>query len=255
MESSTESRPRGSVSSPAADADDVKPDESDDIIRSTEGLSFPAPPGTPEELLPRRRPAQERSRRKFEAILSASRELLVEEGFESFTCEEVAHRAGVPIGTLYQFFANKYVIVCELDRHDLVGVQRELAAFQSMVPTMQWPVILNRFLDHLADLWLNDPSRRAVWLAVQSTPATRATAAIYERALAQQVSELIQPLFPSADTAFRQKIAEVLVHIAYSMFNFAVRDGQNHPEAVGELKSLLSAYLLQTERDLRRKRK
>ncbi|WP_291082139.1 helix-turn-helix domain-containing protein, partial [Dietzia sp. UBA5065] len=56
-------------------------------------------------LVPRRRPIQERSRRKFQALLSSAREVLVEVGFDSFTCEEVASRAGVPIGTLYQFFA------------------------------------------------------------------------------------------------------------------------------------------------------
>lgn len=56
----------------------------------------------PQELVPRRRPTQERSRRKFDALLAASRDLLTEVGFESFTCEEVASRADVPIGTLYQ---------------------------------------------------------------------------------------------------------------------------------------------------------
>lgn len=81
----------------------------------------------PRELMPRRRPTQERSKRKFDALLQASRELLVEVGFESFTCEEVAARAEVPIGTLYQFFANKYVIVCELNRQDLVAVSKERA--------------------------------------------------------------------------------------------------------------------------------
>nr|WP_229675958.1 TetR/AcrR family transcriptional regulator [Hoyosella rhizosphaerae] len=213
--------------------------------------SIPEPAGAPEELLPRRRPAQERSRRKFEAILSASRNLLVDEGFESFTCEEVAQRAGVPIGTLYQFFANKYVIVCELDRQDLVAVQRELAAFATEVPALEWPELLNRFLDHLANLWLRDPSRRAVWLAVQSTPATRTTAVIYERTLAQQVSSVIEPLFPTAGPEYNQKIAEVCVHMVYSMLNFAVRDGQSHPEAVVELKRMLGAYLKSTEREMR----
>ena len=57
--------------------------------------------------MPRRRPTQERSQRKFDALLQASRELLSDVGFESFTCEEVASRAELPIGTLYQFFANK----------------------------------------------------------------------------------------------------------------------------------------------------
>ena len=38
------------------------------------------------EFLPRRRPSQERSRRRFDDILRAARALLVEVGFESFTC-------------------------------------------------------------------------------------------------------------------------------------------------------------------------
>ena len=88
--------------------------------------------------MPRRRPTQERSRRKFDALLAASRKLLVEVGFESFTCEEVAARAEVPIGTLYQFFANKYVIVCELNRQDLVAVSQEMAEFNGEVPSLDW---------------------------------------------------------------------------------------------------------------------
>ncbi|WP_299491377.1 helix-turn-helix domain-containing protein, partial [uncultured Gordonia sp.] len=77
---------------------------------------------TTSPLVPRRRPSQERSRRKFDTMLAVARDLLIEVGFESMTCEEIAARADVPIGTLYQFFANKYVIVCELDRQDTVAV-------------------------------------------------------------------------------------------------------------------------------------
>jgi AcrR family transcriptional regulator len=204
-----------------------------------------------DELLPRRRPTQERSRRKFEALLSASRELLVEVGFESFTCEEVAARAGVPIGTLYQFFANKYVIVCELDRQDLVGVQREIAAFAAEIPSLDWPSFLNKFIDHMAALWLTDPSRSAVWLAVQTTPATRQQSANHERALAQQVVQLLAPLFPAAERRYRSMVADVCVHVVYSMLNFSIRDGQSHPDSVAELKKLLSAYLIVSEREMR----
>ena len=131
----------------------------------------------PQELMPRRRPTQDRSKRKFDALLSASRELLTEVGFESFTCEEVASRAEVPIGTLYQFFANKYVIVCELNRRDLVAVSQELEEFNGEIPSLDWLRSMNRMVDHLATLWVSDPSRREVWLAMQSTPSTRATGA------------------------------------------------------------------------------
>ncbi|MDH6283300.1 AcrR family transcriptional regulator [Rhodococcus sp. LBL1] len=207
----------------------------------------------PQELIPRRRPTQERSRRKFDALLAASRDLLVDVGFESFTCEEVAARADVPIGTLYQFFANKYVIVCELNRQDLVGVQQELEAFDGEVPSLDWLRFLNKFVDHMAGLWTSDPSRREVWLAMQSTPSTRATGVIHEKEFAEQVSRMLAPLTPHTPRERRKMMAEVLVHVVYSMLNFSVQDGQSHADAVTELKRLMVAYLLVAEKESRSK--
>src|SRR5699024_6905416 len=114
---------------------------------------------------------------------------------------------------------------------------------------LDWPRLLEKFIDHLADLWLTDPSRRAVWLAVQATPATRATAAVHERALARQVTEVLAPLTPRAHVERRTLIAEVLVHAVYSMLNFSVQEGQDHEDAVRELKRMMTAYLISTERE------
>nr|WP_176444230.1 TetR/AcrR family transcriptional regulator [Rhodococcus kyotonensis] len=205
-----------------------------------------------QELMPRRRPTQERSKRKFDALLTASRDLLSDVGFESFTCEEVAARAELPIGTLYQFFANKYVIVCELNRQDLVGVQQELAEFNGEVPSLDWLRFLNKFVDHMAGLWMSDPSRREVWLAMQSTPSTRATGVIHEREFADQVAKMLGPLTPRTPRARRNLMAQVLVHIVYSMLNFSVQDDQSHEDAVAELKRIMAAYLLVAEKESRR---
>ena len=197
----------------------------------------------PAEFLPRRRPSQERSRRRFDEILRAARALLVEVGFESFTSEQVALRAGVPIGSLYQFFGNKYAIICELDRLDTANVQAALATFASEIPSLDWLQLMDKLLDHLAGLWRTDPSRRAVWLAMQATPPTRAIAAGHERDLAADVTRLLAPLTPGSKIAHRQAIAEVIVHVTYSMLNFSIRDGQSHPDAVVQLKTLLTGYL------------
>ena len=202
---------------------------------------------TVEILEPRKRPTQERSQKKFDLLLAVSRELLLEVGFESFTCEEVAQRAELPIGTLYQFFANKYVIVCELDRQDAVAVKSELEAFAGQIPSLDWLRFLDRLIDHVAALWVADPSRRAVWHAVQATPATRATAAVTERDLAASVAHALAPLTPGTPRERRRIVAEVLVHVTYSRLNFSIRDGQAHAEAVIELKRLLAAYLLAAE--------
>ncbi|NMO03757.1 TetR/AcrR family transcriptional regulator [Gordonia sp. TBRC 11910] len=201
---------------------------------------MPSPTGP---LVPRKRPTQERSRRKFDAMLNEARNLLIEVGFESLTCEEIASRAEVPIGTLYQYFANKYVIVCELDRIDTVSVSNELSEFASAIPSLEWPNLLEKFLDHLAALWHRDPSRRAVWLAVQSTPATRATATQNEKILAKQVERLLAPLTP-AQRERRSMMSQVLVHTAYSLLSFSVQDGHDHEATVQELKRMLGGYLL-----------
>ena len=215
----------------------------------TAGTADPSLDGT-EILVPRRRPAQQRSRERFNRILTAARSVLVDLGFESFTFDEVAKRAEVPIGTLYQFFANKYVLICELDRVDNAEAVAELKKFSQQVPALQWPDILDEFIEPLARLWREDPSRRAVWHAIQSTPATRATAAATEKEMLEIIAEVMRPLARGASYEERMSLAGLLVHTVSSLLNYAVRDigsGPEYDEAfesiVEEIKRMLVSYL------------
>lgn len=201
-----------------------------------------------ELLLPRRRPAQKRSKERYDRILMSARGVLVDAGFESFTFDEVAKRAEVPIGTLYQFFANKYVLICELNRVDTAHAVEELERFSQQVPALQWPDILSDFIDHLARIWRDDPSRRAVFHAVQSTPATRHTAAETEQEVIELIAEVLRPLKRGAAEEDRRNLAGFLVHTVSSMLNYAVRELEEHGEAhfdrvVEEVKRMLVAYL------------
>lgn len=63
---------------------------------------------------PRKRPTQQRSRERVDLILRAAGELLAESGLESLSTNAIAARAGIPIGSLYQFFGDKDEIVGEL---------------------------------------------------------------------------------------------------------------------------------------------
>lgn len=197
----------------------------------------------PPDLRPRRRPVQQRSRERFARILSATRDLLLNTGFEALTCEAIATDAELPVGTLYQFFPNKFSIVCELDRLDTESVAHEVDAFAQQIPTLEWPHLLDAMIDHLAEAWRLDPSRRVVWLAMQATNATRDAAAMHQQMLVDRVQHVLAPLTPRMPRPERQVIAQVVVHTVYSMLNFSVRDHQPHPAAVRETKRLLMAYL------------
>jgi hypothetical protein len=68
------------------------------------------------------------------------------------------------------------------------------------------------------------------------------------------VTRLLAPLTPGSKIAQRQVIAEVLVHVTYSMLNFSIRDGQSHPDAVVQLKTMLTGYLMAAESDAAKKK-
>ena len=84
------------------------------------------------------------------------------------------------------------------------------------------------------------------------SPSTRATAAITEREFAAEVARVLATLTPGMARERRAIIAEVLVHVVYSMLNFSVQDGQSHEDAVAELKRIMMAYLLVAEKESRR---
>jgi AcrR family transcriptional regulator len=66
---------------------------------------------------PRKQPKQERSQATVEAILSATTHILTENGYDQLTTNRVAERAGVSIGSLYQYFPNKDALIFALAEH------------------------------------------------------------------------------------------------------------------------------------------
>lgn len=194
-------------------------------------------------LEPRRRPLQVRSKERFARILEATRTLLHTTGIEALSCEAISVEAEVPIGTVYQFFPNKFAILCELDREDTEAVHATLDSFAQQIPTPDWPDLVDGLITQLAQQWRADPSRRAVWLSMQATAETRAAALDHQNALAAKVARIIAPLTPTTHKKERLTISLVIVHLCYSMLNFSVRDGHAHPAAVRETKRVLLAYL------------
>lgn len=64
-----------------------------------------------EALAPLRTPTQIRSRATVDAILDAAIVILRDEGIDGFTTNKVATKAGVSIGSLYQYYANKEALI------------------------------------------------------------------------------------------------------------------------------------------------
>lgn len=68
------------------------------------------------EIQPRKRAVQARSRATVDAILEATARILVEENLDAVTTNAIADRAGISIGSLYQYFPGRDAILAELLR-------------------------------------------------------------------------------------------------------------------------------------------
>ena len=97
--------------------------------------------------LPRKRPQQERSRITVQAVLEAAAQVLEGEGYAALTTGAVAERAGVSIGTLYQYFPDKDAVVAGLVEDWL---ENEVAALQRAFEDAQ-ALALEDAADRLVD--------------------------------------------------------------------------------------------------------
>lgn len=66
----------------------------------------------------RKRPKQTRSNELVAVVLEAAAQVLAREGAQRFTTARVAERAGVSVGSLYQYFPNKAAILFRLQSEE-----------------------------------------------------------------------------------------------------------------------------------------
>jgi AcrR family transcriptional regulator len=102
-------------------------------------------------LEPRKSPVQARSTASVDAILEATVQVLLKVGKERLTTTRVASRAGVSVGTLYQYFPNKSALLQAVLKRHLAEVTEsvELACKQQKGGALQQIVtaLINAFLE------------------------------------------------------------------------------------------------------------
>lgn len=83
----------------------------------------------PRHLKARKKPRQARSMTTVEAIFEATIQVLLSEGIHRLTTTRVADRAGVSVGTMYQYFPHKQALLYALNERylDLVAARVEEA--------------------------------------------------------------------------------------------------------------------------------
>ena len=89
---------------------------------------------------PRKQASQERSRALVDTLVEATARILVKEGFDKASTNRIAEKAGVSVGSLYQYFPSKEALVAAvMERHNqqIMQVAYEALAEVKALPLEQ----------------------------------------------------------------------------------------------------------------------
>lgn len=105
----------------------------------------------PGHLKARKKPRQARSTTTVEAIFEATIQVLLSEGIHRLTTTRVAERAGVSVGTMYQYFPHKQALLYALNERylDLLAERMERTCLEHHgVPTaLMIEALVNAYWD------------------------------------------------------------------------------------------------------------
>jgi AcrR family transcriptional regulator len=196
----------------------------------------------------RRRPMQRRSVARFERMLDACAALLDDVGYDAMTTSEVARRAGVPIGTLYQFFDGKQALARALAERNLEVFLERLHARFAASPPGDWAdaascvvaefVEMKRTVPGFAAIDFGDARAGKLFMLDEERQVEN------NQLVAQRLKELALTDLNLPDDPGLDRVLLVAVEAADGVLRLAFRhrlDGD--PDLIAEAETLVRGYL------------
>jgi AcrR family transcriptional regulator len=171
-------------------------------------------------LQPRRKPRQARSQATVEVILGAAARVFARAGYAATTTNHIAAKAGVSIGSLYEYFPSKDAILVALTERHVDEAERELGRvlleLRASHPSLDETI--GRLVRTMVELHARDPGLHRVLFEEAPLPAKlRRHIADLEGLMAGAVAGLLARHGLDADdaataAAMAVQVAEGLTH-------------------------------------------
>ena len=198
-----------------------------------------------DQLTPRRRPSQDRSRDRVERILDATATLLGDTPVDKITTAAIAEEAGVPIGSVYQYFPNKLAVLAELARRVMEQVDTKTASLITEdFGVLPWDQAIDRAIDATMQGYAEQPGYLQLLLSIRPTPEFRL---ITDESNARVAALLaLHPALQAVIPADRiELVTRSAIQAANSLQDWALSadDLDLATRIIGEMKTLLKGYL------------
>ena len=200
-----------------------------------------------ESLNPRKRPQQRRSRVTIDSIFEATIQVLLANGLDRITTIQIAERAGVSVGSLYQYFPNKNALLAAVvKRHVSQVVDVTIAACESvhgrtiaeMCATMMSAFVDAKTRRPEVSRALYLPSAAVNADAIVKEQSVRCAAAVHDMLITASDAKFSQP----------QMVSKVLIGSIVGPTRAVIEAGGNFDRLKLHLTALCVGYLKEAEK-------
>jgi AcrR family transcriptional regulator len=147
----------------------------------------------------RKIPTQDRAKQRVERMLDATETLIIEAGVANLTVNDIAARAEVPIGSLYQYFTNRDEVLRALcDRHYRILQLAAADCFVNVTTVHEFMHDVRKALKLCWDYTQENPGYRRLFFDVQAWEVMREADWEDTFANAKRMSKALQRLAPNA---------------------------------------------------------
>ena len=188
-------------------------------------------------------PQQVRSIERVERILDAAAELVVGDGFDAVTTRSVAHRAGVPVATLYQYFADRDEILLALVERDVAEMDTQVATDLAQLPVLSIATVVETTMRAFVKVYHRRQAFVVLWLRGRTNPAIRDFCRAHDKRIAASLLDFARDAgLVTAEVSLLH--AELAVEVGDRVFQLAFETDLRGDETVlAEGVTLVRGYL------------
>ncbi len=192
----------------------------------------------------RRQPQQTRSQERVNRILDAAETLFIKGGYEAATTKEIAARAEIPIGSLYQFFPSKMAIAIALFARYTQQIQQLFRQHHSSA-TLKLPLAayIDQTVDVFHQFYIDHPGFLVIAVALRSLPEIQAVNNEHNRLIIEEHSNFFIRYNPKLTSVNSHLIAKIVFEIVSTLQTLALLNPDSAPQIMEEMKKVLLGYL------------
>ncbi len=197
----------------------------------------------------RREPVGSRGRRRWTLILDTAADLLNEGGPEAINTNALAERAGIAVGSVYQYFSNKEAILAALGERYLAELgSNTVTALQQDLSGLPVSEIVDRVIDPMVAFERRHPAFGQLIAGSDRGGTLAGGASRIDREILSTIHALLTTMNPVLDEPSARRAARVTKAL-YKGISYLIQsgdgmeDGSDADTLIADMKEVMAIYI------------